>query len=139
MAKEIRRDLVLCNFRPSVRQRKQRRSGEWRKTRPGNDPSHLELIRKLPCCICLTRKEVQAHHLYCSGERGMGLKSPDRYAVPLCAIPHHDEVGRIGSRNEEEWFQKKGGFDCLELAAALWANRGDIEAMFRVLMAHKGK
>ena len=139
MAKEIKRDLVLANFRPTLRQRKQRRTGTWRKTRPGNDPTHLELIRQLPCCICLSRKEVQAHHLKCGGERGMGLKAPDKFAVPLCAIPHHDEVERIGSRNEMAWFEDKGGFDPLELANALWSAPRDATAMLKIILAqHKG-
>lgn len=138
MAKQIAKQLVLGNFKPSLRDRRQKRSGEWRKSRPGNDPAHLENVRQLPCCICGSRRNVEAHHLKSTGERGMALKSTDRWAVPLCAIPHHAEVERIGSRNEMGWFVEHGGFDALELAKGLWGVRGNLEAMLRILAAFRG-
>lgn len=139
MAKQIRRELVLCNFRPIRKTKKQSVNSRRARRRPGNDPTHLENIRMLPCCVCGSRREIQAHHLKCTGERGMGMKSPDKFALPLCAIPCHHEVERIGSRNEENWFLEKAGFDCLELATVLWSNRGNVTAMLKVLLAHTEK
>jgi hypothetical protein len=46
----------------------------------------------------------------------MGMKSPDRYTIPLCA-QHHRELHEDG--NEVRWLGERG-IDGLELAAALW-------------------
>lgn len=108
--------------------------------REGNCKKHLALIRKLPCCVTGKRGPSDPHHLKegLAHERGIGRKATDRWAVPLCRTKH-EEVERIGSRNEQAWFQKHGIADSLELAAALWRNTGDLERMQRVLEAHMGK
>jgi hypothetical protein len=33
---------------------------------------------------------VQAHHLVLKGEKGMGTKTPDAWAIPLCGAHHAD-------------------------------------------------
>lgn len=108
--------------------------------REGNCKKHLALIRKLPCCVTGKRGPNDPHHLKegLAHERGIGRKATDRWAVPLCRTKH-EEVERIGSRNEQAWFQKHGIADSLELAAALWRNTGDLERMQRVLEAHMGR
>jgi hypothetical protein len=105
--------------------------------REGNCKKHLALIRQLPCAATGRRGPNDPHHLK-EGlvyERGIGRKATDRWAVPLCRAKH-EEVERIGSRNEQAWFRKHGIEDSLELAAALWRNTGDLDRMERVLRAH---
>lgn len=51
------------------------------------DPAYLEWIRSLPCASpdepCLHKSE--AHH---KTGAGMGLRSPDWTAIPLCRVHH---------------------------------------------------
>lgn len=129
---------VLGNFRPTVTQRvKAKRDRDPRADREGNDAKHLAAIRKLPCCIpgC-NIVGCDPHHIKSAGERGMQLRAPDKWALPLCR-QHHDEVERIGSRNEVRWFRHRG-VHCLDLCKALWGFRADAGAMTRIILANKG-
>ncbi len=68
---------------------------------------HGDYIRSLPCCRCKIVPAGVAHHLRRTGESGMGLKSPDKYRLPLCANHHNgsrDSV-HLAGMNETEWFQ----------------------------------
>lgn len=107
----------------------------YRKLRAGMNPEHLKMVRQLACLGCghpagaEFGDHVTAHHLLRTGERGMGMKSPDKWAVPLhfhCHMNLHD------SGDEEKWFSDRG-IDALVVAKALWAERGDLEAMRRVV------
>lgn len=71
-----------------------------------------------------------------TGVRGMGMRSPDRYAVPLCHDHHINGVERVGSRNEIEWFAKRG-VQALDLAAALWGSTGDLAKMTAIVVTNK--
>jgi len=136
---EIKRELVLANFknRSAVHPRKKR--SEW-KPRAGMSSKHLEFIRSLPCCKCMAQDGVQAHHLkQGTGERGAGMRSTDRWAVPLCgpgAQDCHGEVERIGAKNEISWFLRFG-IDPHELARGLWASTGKRNQMLAVLLANR--
>jgi hypothetical protein len=103
--------------------------------RDGQSERHLELIRQLPCCCC-GQAGGEAHHLKLgTGERGMGLRSTDKWTVPMCNW-EHGEVERAGSKNEWKWFERRG-IACLDLAAGLWAVTGNLEAMALVMQAHR--
>ena len=117
---------------------KRKRNKTPAEKRPGKHPEYLEKIRQLPCCVASEKCEgpVEAHHLKAMVKRGMGMKSDDRWAVPLCHYHHHQGVERAGSKNEISWFQKRG-VDALTLANALWKSRHDLEAMKAVLQAHR--
>ncbi len=68
---------------------------------------HVDYIRSLPCWRCKIVPAGVAHHLRRTGESGMGLKSPDKYRLPLCANHHNgsrDSV-HLAGMNETEWFQ----------------------------------
>jgi hypothetical protein len=133
---EIRKQHSLANFKVPVWKQKPKES--WRAHRPGNDPEHLVNIRRLQCTVCGEKKFLQAHHLRsgpAAKQRGVAMKAPDRFAVPLCP-PHHEEHSHIGSRREMEWFAEYG-IDCHALAEGLWNRRGDRNAMLRVLHAHQ--
>lgn len=133
---EVRKPHVLGNFK--VKSYKQHKNSESYKERPGMSDAHLALIRQMPCAASYPLKGGEAHHLKQTntGERGMGLRSTDKWAVPLSAIKHA-EVERIGSRNEVAWFKEHGIADVRELAEALWANTGDLDRMNAVLIAHR--
>ena len=147
MASEIERPRVLANFRPSIKDRAQRKRlapGDRRNRRDGNDDGHLSLIRRMPCIACACERPhkitspCDPHHLKsgpAQAERGMGRRSSDRWAVPLCRA-HHDEVERLASSREIEWFAGLGIDEPWELAAALWRVTNDRDAMIRVLMTH---
>ena len=124
------------NFKRPIRERFKKEPSA-RERREGNDPMHRKLVKLLPCCITGKLPPNDAHHL-CSGpavkERGTAMKATDRWLVPLCR-ELHDEVGRIGTRNEIAWFLSHG-VDPHELARALWQARGDLAAMTRIVRAH---
>jgi hypothetical protein len=126
---------------PNLRIRKPKEnklSAEARREREA--PGYLAKIRRLPCCIpgCDAPAPSQAHHLKCTGERGAGKKSANRWAVPLCYECHINGVERAGSREEAAWFRKRGIL-CLDLAAALYANSHSLAAMMTVLKTHQEK
>jgi hypothetical protein len=79
----------------------------------------------------------EAHHLkQGTGERGAGMRSSDKWAVPLSHAPHM-ELERESSRNEAKWFERHGIDAPLDLAAALWNASPDVAAMTRIIMAHR--
>ncbi len=106
----------------------------WRDARPGMSPTHLKRVRRLPCCVCRRPGPSEAHHLKQTGagERGMGLKSTDRWAVPMCNADHF-LIENAGSKNEVEWFHERG-VDVLGLANGLWdrtlLGHEELEAVF---------
>lgn len=134
---ELRKPHQFCNFKPTRKERMKKKERAADK-RSGMSEAHLSLIRKMPCCVSLKVPAGEAHHLKNTGERGMGLRSTDRWALPL-SHDKHMELERIGSRNEVRWFQEHGIEDPHDLAAALWNNTGDLGRMIKVLMAHRGK
>ena len=56
-----------------------------RRTKPVRNPAYLRWIRSLPCSVCRTRWQIEAAH---TGPHGMGQKSSDLSAIPLCARHH---------------------------------------------------
>jgi hypothetical protein len=108
------------------------------KVREGQSKAHLAMVRKLPCCVCGPSRynsvmPIVAHHLLRTGEHGMGRKSSDRWALSLCDI-HHKELHANG---DEEAYLMSHGIDGRSLASSLWAARGDLEAMERVVFRFK--
>ena len=104
-----------------------------RERRDGMSAEYLDKIRKLPSCISW-QSPVEAHHLRIKQERGVGMRATDKWAVPLTPAEHRS-LHRVGSRLESEWFRKRG-IDCYGLAASLWSNKHDLQAMYRVLLVH---
>lgn len=137
MAGQLNKERILGNFKPPKGYAREKRTNSKNyKSRPGMSDKHLDLIRGLPCSVCLVPPRSEAHHLkQGTGERGMGLRSTDKHAVPLCN-EHHHEVEHAGSRNERDWF-RSFGIDALGLALALWAASGDLDQMKRIVEAHQ--
>lgn len=135
MATEIGRARVLGNFKKSKADQLAEKVRDDHEDREGNSYAHQALIRKLPCCTCSKMPGGTIHHLKATGLRGMGRRSPDRYGVPMCADCHLNGVERAGSKNELDWFRKRG-VEALDLASALWGATGDLPKMTKIVIAH---
>jgi hypothetical protein len=124
---------VTTNFRVRTKRPKAR------DRRDGEDHKHRENLRLLRCCVCGAPAPNTVHHLKTTGRRGVGMRSPDRFGLPMCWFPSgddcHGQIERIGSRNELKWLRERG-VDGIELADALWNNRHSLEAMSRIIAAH---
>lgn len=88
--------------------------------RPSHKVAHgfLAWLRGRPCFLewtgdCAGRME--AAHTYGAGDKGVGTKSSDRYAIPLCSA-HHAEQHRVGWRT----FETTHGFDAPRTAEKYW-------------------
>lgn len=122
------KERVIGNFKPTPTEKQKAKIAKprvKREEREGNSEEHLAFIRKLPCCVTLKVPCGEAHHLQQTGERGMGQRSTDRWAVPLTHTLHM-ELHRLGSRKEGGWFKDRGIEAPLDLAAALWAASPDV-------------
>ncbi len=70
--------------------------------KPQRNPRYLAWIRSQPCCVCGSRRAIEAAH---TGPHGLGQKSPDSSAIPLCAKHHrtgNDSYHRLGPRKFSE-------------------------------------
>jgi len=91
---------------------------------------HRAMIRRLVCVVCGRIPVVGAHlraGLPDEGKGGMALKPHDKWLIPLCPLCHGEQ------HNEGESWIAARGIDGRAVAAALWAARGDIDAMERVI------
>ena len=137
MASEVPRTLMLANFRPAKSERIKRKAKAHkvkREERPGNSEEHLAALRKCPCIATLKMPAGEVHHLkWATGERGTGQRSSDRWGVPLSRTPH-DEIERIGSRNEPAKLAEWGIKDATDLADALWHASPNVERMTAIII-----
>ena len=63
---------------------------------------YLAWVRTHPCCVCGSTRRIEASH---TGPHGIGQKSPDTSAIPLCAKHHrtgNDSYHRLGPRKFSE-------------------------------------
>lgn len=136
MASQVREANQLANFKPSREKRQKEKNRDKRKDRPGNSEAHLAALRLCKCIATGKRPAGEVHHLkHLTGERGAGLRSSDKWGVPLSRAPH-DEVERAGARNEWAVMKRWGILRPLDLAAALYAASPDIETMDKIIDAH---
>jgi hypothetical protein len=73
-----------------------------RTTRPVRNWRYLAWIRTLPCVVCGARRGIEASH---TGPHGLGQKSPDSSAIPLCTRHHRtgrDSYHKLGPRKFAE-------------------------------------
>lgn len=66
------------------------------RTKPVRNPAYLRWIRSLPCSVCRSRWHIEAAH---TGPHGLGQKSSDLSAIPLCARHHrtgNDSYHKLG-------------------------------------------
>jgi len=76
---------------------------------------HRKFVRSHQCCVpgC-PALQVDFHHIRNAAIAGVGLKSHDRYGVPLCRN-HHDEHHNCGVHT----FEDRHGIDLYAIAAEL--------------------
>jgi hypothetical protein len=70
--------------------------------KPVRNPRYLQWIRTLPCSVCQTTRQIEAAH---TGPHGIGQKSSDLYAIPLCRKHHRtgdNSYHRLGPRRFAE-------------------------------------
>ena len=70
--------------------------------KPVRYPGYLDWIRTLPCSVCRTTRAVEAAH---TGPHGIGQKSSDLSAIPLCSKHHRtgeDSYHKLGPRKFSE-------------------------------------
>ena len=100
------------------------------------DNGHLDFVRSMPCIICLDDTTTEAAHVRYAepklGKRhtGMGEKSDDAFALPLCGRHHREQH----AQNERAWWQGHE-IDPVALALALYRVSGDHEAGERIVRA----
>jgi len=73
--------------------------------KPIRNPRYLQWIRSLPCVVCRTNRAVEAAH---TGPHGLGQKSSDLSAIPLCGRHHRtgdDSYHNLGPRKFAEVHQ----------------------------------
>ena len=78
------------------------------------DEKYLKTLRGSPCLVC--GRGAEAHHLQHVGERGVGLRSGDNWAVPLC---HNCHMSLHKFGNERKWWNIEG-IDVIEWAEKNW-------------------
>ena len=64
--------------------------------KPIRNPRYLAWIRTQPCVVCGATRGIEASH---TGPHGLGQKSPDSSAIPLCYRHHRtgsDSYHRLG-------------------------------------------
>ena len=85
-------------------------------------PDYLVWIRTLPCVVCLRVSGgltvIEAAHTNALGPRGIGQKTSDFSAIPLCAT-HHRENPDSYHHLGERWFAQAHQIHLPELVQAL--------------------
>ena len=66
------------------------------------DRKYLDWVKTLTCCACDVPAD-DPHHIVVAGFKGMGSKTPDYWAIPLCR-EHHDAL----HHNRTEWEERYG-------------------------------
>lgn len=70
--------------------------------KPARNPQYLAWIRKQACVVCGSRRGIEAAH---TGPHGLGQKSSDFSAIPLCRRHHrsgNDSYHKLGPRRFAE-------------------------------------
>lgn len=84
-------------------------------SKPARNPKYLAWIRSRPCVVCGASRGIEASH---TGLHGLGQKSPDSSAIPLCARHHrtgNDSYHKLGPRR----FSQVHGLDIPEIVRRL--------------------
>ena len=99
-------------------------------------PNYLKWIRGLPCCVCSNNTSTEAAHIRFGEPRaakrptGIGEKSDDRWALPLCSHGHREQHS-MGERV----FWRLQNVDPIFLSMALQLNALDTSAAEQIIEA----
>jgi hypothetical protein len=101
--------------------------------KPARNLKYLAWIRTRPCLVCGRIGGIEAAH---TGPHGMGQKSPDTSAIPLCARHHrtgNDSYHKLGPRA----FELHHGLDLraivrrLNEKPSIWIEEGSFVGKYR--------
>ena len=84
-------------------------------SKPVRNPKYLAWIRTHSCVVCGVSRGIEASH---TGPHGLGQKSPDSSAIPLCARHHrtgNDSYHKLGPRK----FSQVHGLDIHDIVRRL--------------------
>src|ERR1022692_4870906 len=103
----LRRSVPLQRGLPPKRQVPVRKKRFQPRRGPERSPDYLAWIRTLRCAVCAKvtggATVIEAAHTNVLGARGMGQKTSDFSAIPLCG-GHHRETLDSYHRLGERWF-----------------------------------
>ena len=126
---------IIQQIGPRFKAAPSRHRNRQHKPRTGNSSKHLANGRLLRCCITTAPAPSDPHHLkQDTFERGMAMRSSDRWAIPMSRVAHN-AIEHEASLNEIRWFAERG-IDCLQFARDLWAARDDFAKMNLVWGRH---
>jgi len=118
----LRRSAPLPRGMPPKRLVPVRRKRSRPRRGPERSPEYLAWIRTLGCVVCSRAsgesRVIEAAHTNVLGARGMGQKSSDFSAIPLCAV-HHRENPDSYHHLGEKMFLHEQAIDMRELVRAL--------------------
>lgn len=86
-------------------------------------PRYLQWLRGRDCFVSESGEcsgKIEAAHTHGAGDKGIGTKSSDRYAIPLCSH-HHAMQHRIGWKS----FEERYCFNAPGLAEGYWSRWPD--------------
>jgi len=94
---------------------------------PDRSPEYLAWIRTLGCVVCSRTSGVstmiEAAHTNALGPRGLGQKTADFSAIPLCAAHHRENLDSYHHLGER-WFAQVHQIRLPELVQALNSRYG---------------
>ncbi len=82
---------------------------------PQRNKKYLAFVRSLPCAVCGSQRHIEAAH---TGPHGMGQKSSDLAAIPLCTN-HHRTGPQSYHKLGPQRFAQLHGLDSAALVARL--------------------
>jgi hypothetical protein len=118
----LRRSVPLRQGPPPKRRVPVRKKRFQPRRGPDRSPDYLAWIRTLECVVCSRvsggSTVVEAAHTNVLGPRGLGQKTTDFSAIPLCAAHHRENVDSYHRLGEKE-FSHEHGICLKELVLAL--------------------
>jgi hypothetical protein len=118
----LRRSVPLQRGLPPKRRVPVRKRRSRPRRGPDRSPDYLAWIRTLGCVVCSTvscgSTVIEAAHTNVLGARGMGQKTSDFSAIPLCAAHHRENLDSYHTLGEAA-FSRKHGIALEELVRAL--------------------
>ena len=118
----LRRNVPLPRGLPPKRRVPVRRKRLRPRRSPDRSPEYLAWIRMLPCAVCSRMRDgstvIEAAHTNALGPRGLGQKTTDFSAIPLCAAHHREDLDSYHILGEKG-FSHKHGVDLKDLVLRL--------------------
>ena len=105
----LRRTVLLREGLPPKHKCQFARSGSNPRRGPDRSPEYLAWIRTLGCVICSgvsgESAFIEAAHLNVLGKRGLGQKTYDFWAIPLCIAHHRENLDSYRRLGEQRFVQ----------------------------------